>query len=500
MFVVLNSNVTNSMEYLWSMVMLMVLISRSLMTTICIYMAFLPLASATPDRNPFPNVPFSAFAKFVEDNFGSRISLATILMILFTLTNNPDLLSLHARQQTYRLSGENTQTVTGWIKALARAVEERLQGDTDMLFHDEESKSSHPNQVTTSIGLKLDQFSKLLGLHPHDDNKKLEKLKPISNTAIEPVYIICPQSMECETVSCRPRSLFQDTRERDIGRVTLIKDGQFHTGVHVLCGKCPECDTRYYADHEASWQDNSHRVQMKFYLNSAKYLKVGQNIWVDRNFSSAVINGTYSFHASSSAFAEFWNDTFWTSEAGCKKLTRRQTWHAYVQESIRQVAHSSDYTLELVDGLPIDDVTRHAFNKLGENGVIRSAENHFCSECTQDYKDTADKITGDDPAGVIGVDENRNVPILTGDDADLAARDAAEARLQAENAMDVDKDDEEDDEMEDDEEEDDEEEEDEEEDDEEENHTSSASAEQAPVKMVVLDGIVMGPPVCEIKK
>ena len=57
-------------------------------------------------------------------------------------------------------------------------------------------------------------------------------------------------------------------------------------------------------------QDGSTR----FYLNSAKYLKVGQSIWIDCVFSGAVINATYSFHASSAAFAEFWNDSFWSTQ------------------------------------------------------------------------------------------------------------------------------------------------------------------------------------------
>jgi hypothetical protein len=61
-----------------------------------------------------------------------------------------------------------------------------------------------------------------------------------------------------------------------------------------------------------------------------------------------------------------------------------------VQETIRNVVQASNTVLELVDGLPIDEVTKHAFNQLGENGIIRSAENHFCSECTHDYKPTAD--------------------------------------------------------------------------------------------------------------
>jgi hypothetical protein len=185
---------------------------------------------------------------------------------------------------------------------------------------------------------------------------------------------------------------------------------------------------------------------------------VGQNLWVDCIFSAAVVNSVYSFHASTSAFAEFWSETFQT------KVSRRQIWHTFVQETIRKVAQASNTALELKDGLPIDEVTKHAFQQLGENGIVRSAENHFCSECTHDYKQTADRITGDDPAAVVGIDENQRVPGLTGPDADLATRDAAQARYDAENSMLIDQ--------------------------------TSASTVAAPVKMVVIDGIVIGPTVC----
>ncbi|TFK31826.1 hypothetical protein BDQ12DRAFT_701426 [Crucibulum laeve] len=73
-------------------------------------------------------------------------------------------------------------------------------------------------------------------------------------------------------------------------------------------------------------------------------------------------------------------------------------------------------------------------------------------------------ITGDDPAAVVGIDENQQVPILTGDDADLAAQDAACSQLEAENGMDID--------------------------------NNSSECEDSLVKMVVLDGIVMGPTHC----
>jgi hypothetical protein len=159
---------------------------------------------------------------------------------------------------------------------------------------------------------------------------------------------------------------------------------------------------------------------MKLYINSAKYFKVGQNIWVDRTFSQAVLNGTYHFHASVSAFAEFWNTSFWSTQmTTSKKVSRRQVWQAFVQESVRKVASASHVDLELPDKLPIDEVTKQAFKVIGEEGVIRAAEGHACSECTHEYKKEADEIPqADDPAALVGIDENRNVPAFVGDDDD----------------------------------------------------------------------------------
>ena len=57
-----------------------------------------------------------------------------------------------------------------------------------------------------------------------------------------------------------------------------------------------------------------------------------------------------------------------------------------MQKSIRTVAQSSKSNLEMADGLAIAEVTKQAFIQLGENGVICSAENPFCSECTHEYK------------------------------------------------------------------------------------------------------------------
>jgi hypothetical protein len=66
---------------------------------IIVLLAFLPGVSAVQDQDPFPDIKFKTFSKFVKKNFSKEVSLATALMFLFTTTNNPDLFNLHARQQ-----------------------------------------------------------------------------------------------------------------------------------------------------------------------------------------------------------------------------------------------------------------------------------------------------------------------------------------------------------------------------------------------------------------
>jgi hypothetical protein len=64
--------------------------------------AFLPIVAAVPDEGQFPNIPFKVFSQFVQENFSSRITLSQVLLVLFTITDNHDLLNLHARQQNPR--------------------------------------------------------------------------------------------------------------------------------------------------------------------------------------------------------------------------------------------------------------------------------------------------------------------------------------------------------------------------------------------------------------
>ena len=422
---------------------------------IAVAFSFLPIVTAVPDEGHFPNIPFKVFSQFVQENFSSRITLSQVLLVLFTITDNHDLLNLHARQQNPKYNGERSASMSGWLKCLARGLQEKLEEDHTKLFKNYQRNQLSDKAKVNGITQKLDGLARLLNLYPYDSDGHFQgKLKAVSYKSIQAVQVICPQSMTCETTHCNPRSLLQKTKLGDISRVTLIKGSEIYENVQVLAGYCPSCKTEYLADRECVRQDNNRHTRV--YLNSAKYLKVGQSLWVDRVFSNAVLNGMYSFHASASAFTEFWNNSF--HGGNVKKITRRQVWQSFVQESIRSIAAVSNINIELQNGLPIDEVTKEAFSLLGENGVIRAADQHACDECTQSYKSAEDTFPNLDPAGVVGVDENNTIPGFVGAVNQPVAQsfNQAEQHLTNENDMDVD---------------------------------------HAPVKMVVLDGIVMGPQV-----
>ncbi|TDL26333.1 hypothetical protein BD410DRAFT_716211, partial [Rickenella mellea] len=305
---------------------------------------------------------------------------------------------------------------------------------------------------------KLDNLSKVLGLTPYNKRGVFQrKLKPVSMKEIEAAQVICPISMECETLSCNSRALLKYTQARDLSRATLVRGTTIYANVPVLAGKCKKCDTYYYCDHERTAVKNVE--SKKLYLNAAPYLKVGQSIWVDRIFSGAVLNACYQFHASPSAFTEFWNASFWADQRNLSnRISRRQIWQSFVQESIRRIAQCAKVDLYMPNKLKINHVPGQAFELLGEKGKIRSAMEHTCSECVHEYKHQADFIDEIDAAGLVGIDDNRNVPEFTGtrEDTDVNVNE-----IQEDNSMEID---------------------------------------HAPVSMVVMDGIVMGHKYCAYHK
>ena len=363
-------------------------------------LALLPTTVATQNQTPFPNIPFHLFSQFVETNFDNNVSLSTVLMVLFSLTDNPELLNLHFRQTHPVFRGENKVTVSSWLKALARGIQDRLGDDVQHLFR---PQSYYAHSVNRDLAVTLNNFSECLGLTPYDASGNFQKkLHPVARGAIEPVQMLCPISMSCTTSSCYPRHLEQITKSRNIPEVTLIQGTSVSKGAYVLTGECRSCKTQYMADHESFVveTDNAGNViipkrRREVYLNSARFLKVGSNLWVDRSFSNAVINGMYSFHASANTYMQYWNNTFGSDKLCQVKIGRKHVWQTFIQESIRSVSAASQAEFETDLNLPIDAVVVEAFDILGEGGQIRAAEGHECNECTKPFKRAGGEVVPD---------------------------------------------------------------------------------------------------------
>ena len=70
---------------------------------------------AVSSEMPFPDISFKDFNKFINNNFSPQVSLSIVLLVLFTITENSDLLNLHAHQKNPQCTGEVKQLSSGWI-------------------------------------------------------------------------------------------------------------------------------------------------------------------------------------------------------------------------------------------------------------------------------------------------------------------------------------------------------------------------------------------------
>ena len=345
---------------------------------------------------PFPDILFTDFSDFIEHNFAPDITLSTVLVLLYSLLDNPELLNLHGCQQYSKVDGEHAVITTTWMAMFSRLLlGNKLRSSRYQLFCASDGVTlddsvDYSSPAVTTLSRKLDSLVSLLGLNAFKLNGKLRHWrKPIDYQAVAPMRLICPQSYQCEALSCAPYSLSQRRAFSEVNPVTLIKGSTVDLSVYVLSGHCDRCGTDYHADHDRIKDLDDASKFKKQHLNSARYLKLGQTLWTDRTFTESVLNATYSFHGSSSAFVDYWNESF-----GCQagiNITRRHAWQAFVLESIRMVASDFGFDLITPSAVNIDGLAELAFAHLGQQGIIKSAESHACSECSQPQRFAADQ-------------------------------------------------------------------------------------------------------------
>ncbi len=131
-------------------------------------------------------------------------------MLLFTITENTDLLNLHARQKNPQFLYKQKRDSSPWMTCLSHTIQRQTnQKKLKTLFKKKEVPEDLIGEESKEmLSMKLNSFANLLGLNPFEPNGKfIQKLSPVSNENIDPVLVLCPTSYECMDNECQPRSL-----------------------------------------------------------------------------------------------------------------------------------------------------------------------------------------------------------------------------------------------------------------------------------------------------
>lgn len=344
--------------------------------SIFLLLSYLPtcMASPTSKTAPFPKISFKIFSEFILKTFNPEISLSTVLMLLFSIIENPELIMLHNRQRHSYLVGEKKRIDNGWIRAFIKALTETLSYENmQTLFQDDQI----PVPTITGFNLtfsqtfqfanKLDNLIELLGLTSPIDNS--ESLHSISKDEIQPIRFICPSIPFC------PIDKYHLNALDDIMSVYVVS-GLTSYKAYSLGGSCAKCKNQchYYADHIS--YNNSEEDRLSSYINSAHFLRLGQKIWAERNFGNFVLQAMYAFHGSAATIMDFWN----RSSTSNIHLTRRHIWQAFAQASIRLISFDIKTPFLLPTQINPKMLLSEAFSQLGNNGIINIE--HYCSKCT----------------------------------------------------------------------------------------------------------------------
>jgi hypothetical protein len=207
------------------------IIQLPFMVQLLFWMALIPQVYAS-QRN-FPNLSFQSFSLFVSSTFHPDVSLSTVLFLLFSLTENTDLLNLHSRQQQQLYPSERNIKYTGWMSALVNTILNKLDEDTISLLFLNNDQEGDRDKL---LGDKLHAMAQKLKLLPYTKSNQFKSnhVQPISHDQIKPVHLLCPSTFTCTTATCNPRSLLQSTKDRDIPHTKLIIGTTTHDRVTIV--------------------------------------------------------------------------------------------------------------------------------------------------------------------------------------------------------------------------------------------------------------------------
>jgi len=196
----------------------------------------------------FPHITFAAFSKLILETFNADTKLDTVLIILFSILENPEIFNHHGRTKYHKHKSEYTISHNSWISGFSEILLGRLPGGVKDVFGND---ASFDRIGTSAMIIAVDKVATTLGYQSYtSDGKKLRTLKPVNLQKLQPIHMIVPKPSECQTETCEPYAIKRHTISRDIPQVTLLKGSEVIKYAYVLQGKCAHCNTIYAADRE----------------------------------------------------------------------------------------------------------------------------------------------------------------------------------------------------------------------------------------------------------
>jgi hypothetical protein len=254
-----------------------------------------------------------------------------------------------------------------------------------------------PLQVDVVVGC-LDRIAGLVGMDrfPEGFSSVASVLPPTPPviTAFESIRVpllLVPEDIECAEPACGRRRLHLATDATHATSSFALRNG-LALFCQAVTSECPNCARRYTVD-GSSTLDPLSGSRSHAYTNEAPFLRVGDNLYVDRHFAATQDAAIYRFHANFGSFANFVSDALGSSSPTAReryRFTQRQSKALFVQASLRRIAASVGQTFHSQSDLDSGRLAAAAYEALANptpgvhvqlGGYFPAGRSHSCNTC-----------------------------------------------------------------------------------------------------------------------
>ncbi|KAJ3831789.1 hypothetical protein F5878DRAFT_549107 [Lentinula raphanica] len=227
-------------------------------------------------------------------------------------------------------------------------------------------------------------------LNPEMDQELASRL---GNLDAKP--IICTTYRNCVLCTSKPGNTDLATlRRRDkLVEVALLDQDLKWRQATLAVGHCRICGADYFPDKIVFSSDNPNGLRQQKLIYDTQFLRISKHgIWVHRRIALLQEQAVIHFHSGWSNFATWLSNNIKSSG---RSITYRQSKRLYIEHFSRRLLlfHGLSKTATLPSNTNSDAFAAHVRDLVGKDGgVIPSAMDHGCSDCTHAKRYSADLV------------------------------------------------------------------------------------------------------------